>query len=166
MAVDHRSFSELEEDFLRIIAKTVFCTATTVGADGRPRSRMLHPIFVVREHNPIGWALTGKTPLKTSQLEHNPHMCCSYWTPSHDTVFVDCVTAWVNDDSEKQQVWEVFHDTPQPLGWGPEGLAGYGPEKWDSPLYTPLRLEPWRVQVMRGEEYPTGKLTGEVWHSP
>ncbi|HEV3377094.1 MAG TPA: hypothetical protein VG126_07420 [Thermoleophilaceae bacterium] len=60
-------------------------------------------------------------------------MTCSYWNPSHDTVFVDCVASWVE-------------------------------ERWRNPVFTPLRLEPWRVQVMRGEEYPAGELTGAVWY--
>jgi hypothetical protein len=157
------SFEELEDDFLRITSETVFCTATTVDGKGRPRSRMLHPVFVVRDGWPLGWALTGRTPLKTRHLAANPHMSCSYWTPSHDTVFIDCETAWVEDESEKEEVWYRFLNTPQPLGWGADGMAGYGEDKWRSPVFTPLRLEPWRVQVMRGEEYPTGELTGRVW---
>lgn len=157
------SFAELEADFLRITAATVFCVATTVDAAGRPRNRMLHPIFVVRDGRPVGWALTGRTPLKSSHLAANPHMACAYWTPSHDTVFVDCITAWVEDDEERQSVWDLFHDTPEPLGWGPDGMAGYGAERWRSSVFTPLRLEPWRVQVMRGEEYPSGQLAGRVW---
>jgi uncharacterized pyridoxamine 5'-phosphate oxidase family protein len=39
-------FAELEDDFLRIVKETVFCTVTTVDEDGRPRNRMLHPVFV------------------------------------------------------------------------------------------------------------------------
>jgi hypothetical protein len=157
------AFAELADDFLRITAATVFCTATTVDAKQRPRGRMLHPIFVVRNGRPLGWALTGRTPLKTRHLAANPHMSCAYWKPSHDTVFVDCVAVWVQADSEKQEVWELFRGTPPPLGWGPEGMAGYGPEQWRSPEFTPLRLEPWRVQVMPGAEYPHGRLTGRVW---
>lgn len=50
-------------------------------------------------------------------------MSCSFWTPSHDTVFVDCVAEWVESEAEKQEAWNVFHDTPGPLGWGPEGIG-------------------------------------------
>jgi pyridoxamine 5'-phosphate oxidase-like protein len=102
MTSDGRSFSDLQEDFLRITTETVFCTATTVDEQGRPRGRILHPIFVVRDGKPIGWALTGRTPLKTRLLAANPHISCSYWTPSHDTVFVDCAASWVEDDSESR----------------------------------------------------------------
>jgi hypothetical protein len=158
------AFAELEQDFLRITAETVFCTATTVDAAGRPRNRILHPIFVVRDRRPLGWALTGRTPMKTRHLAANPHIGCSYWNPSHDTVFVDCVASWVDEDAEKEQVWDLFLNTPEPLGWGREGMAGYGPSRWQNPIFTPLRLEPWRVQVMRGEEYPRGDLRGRVWY--
>jgi len=44
-------------------------------------------------------------------------------------------------------------------------MAGYGPQRWRNPIFTPLRLEPWRVQVIRAEEYPRGNLSGRVWHS-
>jgi uncharacterized protein YndB with AHSA1/START domain len=160
---EHLAFAPLAEDFLRITAATVFCSATTVDAHGRPRSRMLHPVFTVTGGIPIGWALTGRTPLKTAHLAANPHMSCTYWSPSHDTVFVDCVATWVEEEDERRTAWELFRDTPQPLGWGSEGLAGYGPEEWRAELFTPLRLEPWRVQVVSGDAYPAGDLTGRVW---
>jgi hypothetical protein len=159
------SFSEIQDDFLRITAATVFCSVTTVDARGRPRARMLHPVFTVAGGRPLGWALTGRTPLKTRHLAANPHVSCTCWTPSHDTVFADCVAEWVVDDAEKERVWVLFLTTPQPLGWGEEGLAGYGPERWRNPIFTPLRLEPWRVQVVRGEAYPLGDLNGRVWRS-
>jgi general stress protein 26 len=156
-------FSEIEDHFLQITASTVFCVATTVDGRGRPRGRMLHPIFVARDGRPVGWALTARTPLKTRHLAVNPHVSCAYWTPSHDTVFADCLATWVEDEAEKQDVWELFLTTPVPLGWGPEGMAGYGSDRWHNPVFTALRLEPWRVQVMLGEKYPRGALTGTVW---
>lgn len=160
------TFEPLREDFLRITEETVFCVATTVDPRGRPRGRMLHPIFVAEDERPLGWALTGRTPLKQAHLAANPHVSCAFWNPSQDTVFADCRASWVEDDDEKARVWELFITTPVPLGWGEEGMAGYGAERWRNPVFTPLRLEPWRVQVMRGEEYPAGELTGSVWRAP
>jgi hypothetical protein len=156
-------FSELEDDFLRITRETVFCSATTVDERGRPRGRILHPIFVVRDGRPLGWVLTGQTPLKLLHLAANPHVCCAFWNPSQDTVFADCIAHWSESDAEKEQVWELFLRTDPPLGYGEAGLAGYGEQRWRGPVFTPLRLEPWRVQVMRGAEYPAGRLTGRVW---
>ena len=120
---------------------------------------------MVRDGRPVGWALTGRTPLKSRHLAANPHMSCSFWSPSQDTVFVDCVAAWDEDEAEKEEVWRVF-EQESPLGWGAEAVAGWGEERWRSPIFTPLRLALWRVQVMRGEEYPRGRLTGRVWRPP
>jgi Pyridoxamine 5'-phosphate oxidase len=165
MASTNTPFSELEEDFLRIVGETVFCTVMTVGEDGKPRNRMLHPVFLVRNGRPLGWALTGRTPLKTRHLAANPHVACSYWNPSHDTVFVDCVASWSRGGvGEGGRLGRLPRD-PAAARLGPEGLDGYGEDKWRNPIFTPLRLEPWRVHVMRGEEYPLGSLTGSVWRS-
>ncbi len=158
-------FDALREDFLRITGETVFCVATTVDPQGRPRGRMLHPIFVAGEGGPLGWALTGRTPLKSAHLAANPHLSSAFWNPSQDTVFADCRASWVEEDGEREHVWELFLTTPEPLGWGEAGMAGYGAERWRNPVFTPLRLEPWRVQVMRGAEYPAGELTGRVWRA-
>ena len=67
--------------------------------------------------------------------------------------------------SELADTWALFRDTPAPLGWGQAGLDGYGPDEWRSEIYTPLRLDPWRVQIMRGAEYPVGNLAGQVWRA-
>jgi hypothetical protein len=74
-------FSEIQEDFLRITAATVLCSVTTVDARGRPRARMLHPVLTVAGGRPLGWALTGRMPLKTRHLAANAHVACAYWTP-------------------------------------------------------------------------------------
>jgi hypothetical protein len=88
---------------------------------------MLHPIFIVRDGRPLGWALTGRTPLKTRHLAANLYMSGAYWTPSHDTVFVDCIAAWVEADSETQDVWKIFRGTPPPLGWDPREWPATAP---------------------------------------
>jgi hypothetical protein len=67
-----------------------------------------------------------------------------------DTVFVDCVAEWVEDEAENERVWHQFHDTPVPLDWGRQGMAGYGRDRWRNPVFTPLRLSLWRVQVCAG----------------
>jgi hypothetical protein len=157
-------FSELEDDFLRITTATGYCVLTTVDERGRPRGRVLNPVFVAVDGRPRGYALTGRTPLKTRHIDANPHVSCAFWSPSHDTVFADCVASWVEDEAEKQHVFGLFAREP-PDGWGAAGVAGWGEERWRSPIFTPLRLEPWRVQVMRGEEYPHGQLGGRVWRA-
>jgi uncharacterized pyridoxamine 5'-phosphate oxidase family protein len=156
------SFGDVERDFLELTSSIVWCTAATVDGRGRPRSRILHPIFTVRDGRPVGWVVTGRTPLKTRHLAANPHVSCTYWTPTQDTVIVDCVATWVEDVDERRRVFELFTTTPSPLGYPLEYLGG---ERWESPLFTPLRLDAWRVQVMRGSEFPSGNLAGRVWRT-
>jgi hypothetical protein len=31
-------------------------------------------------------------------------MSVAFWSPSHDTVFADCVASWVEDDGEQERV--------------------------------------------------------------
>jgi hypothetical protein len=158
-------FEEIREDFLRYTAEIVLCTVTTVDPQGRPRSRILHPIFTVRDDRPIGWVLTAPTPVKARHLAANPHVACSYWSPAQNIVYVDCVATWVTEQAEKGDVYELFRTTPPPLGYGEAGLAGFGSEGSHSALFTPLRLDRRRIQVMAGKEYPLGNLVPRMWRA-
>jgi hypothetical protein len=158
-------FEEIRADFLRFTAGIVLCTVTTVSPQGVPRSRMLHPIFTVRGDRPVGWVVTGKTPLKTRDLAANPQVACSYWSPAQHVVYVNAVASWVTDESDENEVYELFRSTAPPLGYGEAGLAGFGPEGPRSALFTPLRLDPWRIQVMHGREYPMGNLVPRMWRA-
>lgn len=155
------SFAAFEEDFLRFTAEIVWCTVTMVDTRGRPRSRMLRPIFQLRDGRPVGWVVTSKTPVKAAHLAANPHVACSYWNPSQNTIFIDCVASWVEDEAGKRHVWDLFMTTPPPLGYD---LSGYGAAGPYSPLFNPLRLDPWRVGILRGEEFP-GNFTPRLWRA-
>ena len=106
------SFAPFAEDVLGIVADTVSCTVTTVDAAGRPRSRILHPIWEVIDDRPVVWVMTGRTPVKTAHIAANPHVALSYWSPAQDTVIADCVASWVDDAATKRHVWDLFATTP------------------------------------------------------
>ena len=57
---------------------------------------------------------------------------------------VDCAASWVEDAQTKRHIFDLFMTTPPPLGYD---LSGFGPEGPCSPIFTPLRLDPWRIQV-------------------
>jgi len=151
-------FSQLQDDFLRFTAKIVLCTVTTVSPEGRPRSRMLHPVFTVRARSPVGWVCTSRTPVKARHLRLNPYVAVSYWSPDNDTVYAECRATWVDSEGEKDDVWDLFTTTPPPLGYD---LSGYGTPR--NPAFSPLRFDPYRVQVVSGREYPFGDLVGRIW---
>jgi general stress protein 26 len=155
------SFASFEEEFLRFTSEIVWCTVTTVDAKGRPRSRVLHPIWQVIDGLPVGWVVTSKTPVKAGHLAGNPHLACSYWSPAQNTVAIDCVASWVEDQAGKQHVWDLFMTTPPPLGYD---LSGYGPEGLRNALFNPLRLDPWRVQIQRFEGWGEIRVP-QIWRA-
>ena len=98
--------------------------------------------------------------LTERHLATNPHVACLYWSPAQNTVAIDCVAGWVEDDDVRQRVWELFAD-PEPPGWG--DLSGYGDAGIHHPRFHVLRLEPYRVQILRTEQLATGDLTPRTW---
>jgi general stress protein 26 len=157
------SFTDLADEVIAIMSEIVYCTVTTVDAAGRPRSRVMHPIFEVVDGLPMGWAITDKTPVKTRHLARNPHVSCFYWSPAQNTVSLECTARWVDDDETREHVWRLFRDTPPPLGWGE--LTAYEPERIHHPLFEPLQLIPWRVQVLRAEQLAAGDFHPRSWRA-
>jgi hypothetical protein len=141
-------FTEIAPAFVEMAHRIVWCSAATVDSQGRPRSRILHPIWVWDGTHLVGWIGTGPTPVKRSHLQANPYMSLNYWAPSHDTCTADCRVTWAFDDETRTRVWNLFANTPEPLGYNPGIVPG-----WDSPTserFAALQLEPWRLRVFPG----------------
>ncbi len=115
----------------------------TVDRKGRPRSRMLHPVW----DGPIGWCISWKT-LESKHLELNPFVSLAYIQDRDKPVYVDCRAEWVDEQSEKLRIWELHRNLTPPLGFDPE--QGYGALLVTSAL---LKFTPWRIKL--------GNLGGE-----
>ncbi|MFI6867162.1 pyridoxamine 5'-phosphate oxidase family protein [Nocardia sp. NPDC050406] len=139
------TFETIEADFFRFTTDIVWCTITTVDTDGRPRSRILHPIWEMVDGRPVGWIFTAPSPIKARHLAANPVVAFSYWSPAHNVVQGEASTSWVPDAATKKHVWELFTTTPPPLGYDLTTFGVTGPE---DPNFTVLRLDPDRVQVL------------------
>lgn len=141
------SFNEIQIEFMRRVSQAVYCNMATVDRNGRPRSRMLHPIW----DGPIGWCISWKA-LKTRHLEQNPFVSLAYIQDRDKPVYVDCRAEWVDEESEKLRIWELHKSFPPPLGFDPQ--QGYGEHLFTSGL---LKFTPWRVEL--------GNLGGEpvIW---
>ena len=144
-----KSFSDIEDEFMRRVAKTVWCTVATVDTKGRTRSRILHPIW----EGPVGWIATGRDSLKAKHIAKNPHVSLSYWDPDHEQVLVDCKAEWVDDAGEKARLWDLFKATPPPLGYD---LAAFF-QSVDNPGYGLMKLTPWRVELWSLADLASGK---------
>lgn len=135
--------------FVTMAHTIVWCTAATVDAQGRPRSRILHPYWEWDGTTLVGWIATGPTPVKRANLEHSPYMSLNYWAPTHDTCTADCAVEWQRDEATRVRVWDLFLHAPAPVGYDPAII----PPWKDGPLsegFVPVRLEPYRLRVSPG----------------
>ena len=155
------TLDEIAEPFITMAHKIVWCAAGTVDKKGRPRSRILHPIWEMVDGVPVGWIATGATPIKVAHLAQSAHMSCNYWSPEQDTCLAECEASWVEDTATKTEVWNKLANGPAPVGYDPATIPG-----WDdasSPSFAALRLDPWRLRVMPAAAMLTGEGT-LIWH--
>jgi general stress protein 26 len=148
-------FAEVRPEFEAYVGDVVYATMTTVDAKGRPRARVLIPVWEGLAGTPSGWLATYRTPVKEAHLAHNPHTTFSYWSPRQNQVAVDAVGRWTDDPEERRHVWDVYR-AGSPRGAGYDlGRFWSGP---DDPTLRVLRIEPWRIQVVRGRD-----LRSTIW---
>lgn len=140
--------AQIAPAFVEMAHRIVWCSAATVDARGRPRSRVLHPIWQWDGTRLVGWIATVPTPVKRAHLAASPHLSLNYWAPSQDTCLAECRAAWTFDDATRTMVWNLFRDGPAPVGYDPAIIPG-----WDAPTgptFAALRLDPWRLRVFPG----------------
>ena len=148
------TYQDTAEAFIRMAHRIVWASVTTVEPDGRPRSRILHPIWEWVADELVGWVASGKTAPKVAALAEQSAVSVSYWSPSHDTCVAECNASWADDAVTRHRTWHLFADAPQPVGYDPRIIPG-----WDSPdaeAFCVLRLEPYRLRV-----FPGSVLLGE-----
>jgi len=154
---------DLAPRFVAMAHRIVWCSAATVDAQGRPRSRVLHPIWEWDGAALTGWIATARTPVKAAHLVASPFVSCNYWTPEQDTCVAECEAAWVEDADERRAVWRRFVEGPAPVGYDPSMIPGW--EDADSPGFDPLVLRPWRLRVMEGRALLDGSFAADVWQA-
>ncbi|NBM18394.1 pyridoxamine 5'-phosphate oxidase family protein [Streptomyces sp. GC420] len=134
----------------------MYCTMITVDKKSRPRARVLLPIWETVDGRPVGWLAAYKTPVKVAHLANNPHTTYSYWNPRQNAVFIDSVSHWVDDPETKKYAWDLYaKGSPVGVGYNPRNFWHLGPS---DPKYHVLRIDPWRVQVLRGSD-----LSSRIW---
>jgi hypothetical protein len=150
--------------FVEIAHKVVWCSVATVDRATRPRSRILHPYWEWDGRALVGWVATVPTPVKRAHLDTSPYVSCSYWAPSQDTAVAECRAELVFDDDTRTRVWNLFKQTPPPLGYDPGGIGVPGWDAPTSPGFAVLRLRPWRLRALPGEVFLKGGSGGAlVW---
>lgn len=143
-----RQLDQVAPAFMEMAHRIVWATVATVDSRGRPRSRILHPIWQWDGARLTGWIATSPTPTKRAHLAASPYVSINYWEPGHDTCAAECRAAWAFDPETRQMVWDLFLNAPPPVGYDPRIVPA-----WTSPAadaFAVLRLEPWRLRVFPG----------------
>ena len=153
--MDVASFAEIEDELMRRISRIVWCTMATVDRRGRPRLRIMHPVW----EGPICWMATQRGSFKGKHIARNPYVSLSYWDRDHQQVYADCRAEWVDDPAEKRRVWELYKSTPPPLGYDLESIFRGG---LDDPSYGLLKLTPWRIELWSLPDMMSG-IPNKVW---
>lgn len=152
--MDVASFSEIEDEFMARVRRIVWCTVATVDRQGRPRSRILHPIW----EGSTGYIATGRETLKTKHIARNPYVSLSYWDQQHQQVYADCRAEWDDRPEEKRRIWDLYGSTPPPLGYDLK-MIWSSPE---DPTLGILKLTPWRIELYSLGDLPAGNPP-RVW---
>lgn len=139
-----------------IIERVVWAAVATVGPDGRPRTRLMHPVWFWDAGTPFALVSARPTPLKIAHLTVQPAVSCHYWDPGHDTVAVDASASWV-PDAERRWAWEQIAAVPAPVGFDP---AIIWPDGSSAPDCAFIRLIAHRILAR-----PAGS-DGRLWSDP
>ncbi len=142
------SLPEIAPAFVDMAHQIVWCAAATVDPSGRPRSRVLHPIWEWDGTQLTGWIATGPTPAKLAHLEAHPHISLNYWAPTHDTCIAECRAIWHFDLDTRRRIWDHFKQAPPPVGYDPAMIPVWSSA--DDETFAVLRLEPWKLRVFPG----------------
>lgn len=150
-------FEAIAAEFERRTASTIWCSMATSDAQGRIRSRIVHPLWEGR----TGWLLTERHSAKARDVDGNPWLSLTYIDSAQEQVHVDCRVEWETRAEEKRRRWDWFKNTPEPQGYDP-GL--FFPKGVEHESFGCLRLIPWRVELWSLADLMAGKPP-QVWRS-
>ncbi len=148
--------SEVLDAFMATAGRVVYASLATVDRRGRPRSRLVHPVWELTGEALVGWVGSRPTPMRSSHLEHSAFVSCHYWDAAHDVAVAECAAAWV-PPGDRRAAWERLAAAPAPMGYDPAPIWPEGPE---SEGFAALRLDPWRVQVRSAAATAAGEPYG------
>jgi hypothetical protein len=149
------NFSELEAEFTQRVCTMVWCNVATIDSKQRPRSRILHPIW----EGSTGWIGTHRNSYKSKDLDHSPYVSLAYIVDVMKPVYVDCTVEWIPDLDQKRRIWDLFKNTPPPVGYDP-AQDFISPDHENFGL---LKLTPWRIALVTfpAESHYHGQ---RIWH--
>ena len=134
-----QSYSDIEARFIEQVHRIVWCNVATIDTKDRPCSRILHPIWV----DGIGYVITGRNTLKAKHIAHNPQVSLTYMQDPLKPIYVNCLAEWDESLEQKKLIFDLFCNTPPPLGWDVTIFA----KTPDDPKLGLLKLTPRRIEL-------------------
>lgn len=125
------------------IETTIWCTLATTDLDGRPRTRIVHPVWEIGPDRVVGWLGSRPTP-KLAHIERTPSVSLMYWDPRHTQAIIEADAVVHRDDVTRRRVWDQFSSFPEPYGFDPAPIWSDGP---DGDGFVVIRLEPRRIEL-------------------
>ena len=156
MATETTDLATIAPELDRRITSTVWCTLATADAAGRPRTRIVHPVWEIDGDRAVGWLGTRTGTPKLRHLDAQPWASLLYWDPRHEQVTIDATGTVHTDDETRERVWGLMSSFPEPYGFDPapiwaDGATGDG--------FTVVRLDPVRISLF-GDPVRVWRATG------
>ncbi|QGG94909.1 pyridoxamine 5'-phosphate oxidase family protein [Actinomarinicola tropica] len=149
--------------FVEMAHRIVWCVAGTTDPRGRPRTRVLHPIWEWSGAQLTGWIATSPLSPKAHDLAAMPRMSVTYWSPDQDTCTAECSAEWQTSEDALAKGWQRFAQASPPVGYDPAIIPA-----WDSPTspaFGILRLIPDRLRVQPASLMTTGEGQVLLWRA-
>jgi hypothetical protein len=143
-------------EFVAIAHRIVWCTLSTVDPRGRPRSRLVHPVWTMEGGELVGRVSSRRTSPKRTHLAATPYAACSYWDPQQDIAVAECRAEW-----EAEPAWDVLRAPAPPVGFEPEAMFAGGLSSPDAGIVV---LRPWRLKWALAADLAAGR-PATVWRA-
>jgi hypothetical protein len=150
----------IADAFIAIAHRVIWCTLATVDRRGRPRSRIVHPIWERTGDGLVGWLTSRPTPLRRAHLAANPYVSAPTGIP-RTTSRSRSAAPRVTDPAAREHAWACFRAAPPPLGHDPATIWAAGLEDPDAGV---IRLDPWRLRAAAAATLASGE-PARVWRS-
>lgn len=131
--------AEMVATFVERAHGATYCSLSTVDRKGRPRSRLVHPLW----DGTTGWVTSRRTTPKAQHLAANPHVSCTYISDLARPVTVDGIAEWVDDEATRRWFWEWAKTVPAPAGFDPNTIFPI-----DSPDSGLLKITATRITLL------------------
>lgn len=142
-------FAKIQSELMARIEKMVWCNAATVDGQGRPRSRILHPLW----EGSTAWVTADRNSFKSRHLARTPYISLAYVSDPAKPAYVDCHAEWVVDRESRLHVWNLCSTFPEPMGFDPALIYGTVDEPGEGqPEFGVLKLTPYRIVLTQWPE--------------